>query len=162
MKKLGNSFNKMENTVSVLGMCAGLVLIFINVVARYVFLKPIPEIEEIIVIVLAWAIIIGFSIDLGEQSHICMDVVYDAVKSKKIRRGLDLFAYLVGALYSSFIAYYGYQAVALQHKTGRVYPVTEFPRWIAYLIIVLTGLAMLGRYVVFIVKFFKDEKGENE
>ena len=140
-------------------MCAGLILIFVNVVARYIFLKPIAEIEEIIVIVLAWAIIVGFSIDLGDKSHICMDVVYDAIKSEKVRRGLDLFAYLVGALYSGFIAFYGYQAVALQHKTGRVYPVTEI-RWIAYLIIVLVGVAMLGRYIVFLVKFFKGKKEE--
>ena len=149
----------MENAVSIFGMCAGLILIFVNVVARYIFLKPIAEIEEIIVIVLAWAIIVGFSIDLGDKSHICMDVVYDAIKSEKVRRGLDLFAYLVGALYSGFIAFYGYQAVALQHKTGRVYPVTEI-RWIAYLIIVLVGVAMLGRYIVFLVKFFKGKKEE--
>ena len=150
----------MEDAVAIFGMCAGLILIFINVIARYVFLKPIAEIEEIIVIVLAWAIIIGFSIDLGEKSHICMDVVYGAIKSEKVRRGLDLFAYLIGALYSGFIAFYGYQAVALQHKTGRVYPVTEIPRWIAYLIIVLVGVAMLGRYIVFLVKFFKGKKEE--
>ena len=150
----------MENAVSIFGMCAGLILIFVNVVARYIFLKPIAEIEEIIVIVLAWAIIVGFSIDLGDKSHICMDVVYDAIKSEKGRRGLGLFAYLVGALYSGFIAFYGYQAVALQHKTGRVYPVTEIPRWIAYLIIVLVGVAMLGRYIVFLVKFFKGKKKE--
>lgn len=160
IKKLGDSFNRMENAVSIFGMCAGLILIFVNVVARYIFLKPIAEIEEIIVIVLAWAIIVGFSIDLGDKSHICMDVVYDAIKSEKVRRGLDLFAYLVGALYSGFIAFYGYQAVALQHKTGRVYPVTEIPRWIAYLIIVLVGVAMLGRYIVFLVKFFKGKKEE--
>ena len=150
----------MEDAVYSLGMCSGLILIFVNVIARYIFLKPIAEIEEIIVIVLAWAIIVGFSIDLGDRSHICMDVVYDAIKSEKVRRGLDLFAYLVGALYSGFIAFYGYQAVALQHKTGRVYPVTEIPRWIAYLIIVLVGVAMLGRYIVFLVKFFKGKKEE--
>ena len=90
-----------------------------------------------------------------------MDVVYGAIKSEKVRRGLDLFAYLIGALYSGFIAFYGYQAVALQHKTGRVYPVTEIPRWIAYLIIVFVGVAMLGRYIVFLVKFFKGQKGDN-
>ena len=150
----------MEDAVSIFGMCSGLILIFVNVIARYIFLKPIAEIEEIIVIVLAWAIIVGFSIDLVDRSHICMDVVYDAIKSEKIHRGLDLFAYLVGALYSGFIAFYGYQAVALQHKTGRVYPVTEIPRWIAYLIIVLVGVAMLGRYIVFLVKFFKGKKEE--
>lgn len=162
MKKLGKYFDQAENAVSIFGMCVGLLLIFINVVARYVFHKPIAELEEIIVIVLAWAIIIGFSIDLGERSHICMDVVYDAVKSPKLRRGLDLFSCLVGLLYSGFITCYGWQAVALQLKTGRVYPVTEFPRWIAYLIIVLTGVAMVVRYLVFLVRFFFGGKEEED
>lgn len=162
MKRLGRFFDRMEDTVSIFGMCAGLLLIFINAVARYVFRKPIAELEELLVIILAWAIIVGFSIDLGERSHICMDVIYDAIKSPRIRRGLDLFAYLVGLLYSGFITFYGWQAVALQLKTGRVYPITEIPRWIAYLIIVLTGAAMVGRYLVFLVRFFhggKEEEG---
>ena len=69
----------MVDAVSIFGMCSGLILIFVNVIARYIFLIPIAEIEEIIVIVLAWAIIVGFSIDLGDRSLICMDVVYDAI-----------------------------------------------------------------------------------
>jgi len=162
MKKLGKYFAQIENAVSIFGMCAGLLLIFINVVARYVFQKPIAQLEELIVIILAWAIIIGFSIDLGEKSHICMDVIYDGIKSPRLRRGLDLFAYLVGLVYSGFITLYGWQAVALQLKTGRVYPVTEIPRWIAYLIIVLTGLAMAGRYLIFLLRFFCGGKEEGE
>lgn len=125
---------------------------------RYVLHKPLAWTDEISVIILSWAIIIGFSIDLGERSHICMDVIYDAVKSPAVRRLMDWFSCLVGLLYSSFITYYGAQAVALQIKTARVYPITEFPRWIAYLIIILTGIVMVGRYLLSLSELLKGRR----
>ena len=155
MKKLGKWFNSIENLLACLGTIVGLLLIFVNVVMRYILHNPLAWIDEVSVIVLTWSIIIGFSIDLGERSHICMDVVYDAVKSKAIRRGMDLFALLVGLLYSSFITIYGFQAVALQFRTGRIYPLTELPQWIAYLIIIIVGVVMVGRYLINLVQFFR-------
>lgn len=148
----------MENLLAGAGTILGLLLIFINVIMRYVLHKPLAWTDEISVIVLSWAIIIGFSIDLGERSHICMDVIYDAVKSPAMRRIMDWFACLVGLLYSSFITFYGAQAVALQVKTARVYPITEFPRWIAYLIIILTGIVMAGRYLLSLFRLLRGSR----
>lgn len=139
----------------------GLLLIFINVVMRYVLHKPLAWTDEISVIILSWAIIIGFSIDLGEHSHICMDVIYDAVKSAKVKRLMDWFACLIGLLYSSFITFYGAQAVALQIRTARVYPITEFPRWIAYLIIILTGIVMVVRYLLSLAGLLRGSRGNS-
>lgn len=85
MKKLGETYNRIENILAAIGTIAGLTLIFINVVMRYVFHHPLAWTDEISVVILSWAIIIGFSIDLGERSHICMDVIYDAVKSPALR-----------------------------------------------------------------------------
>lgn len=162
MKKLGETYNRIENILAAIGTIAGLTLIFINVVMRYVFHHPLAWTDEISVVILSWAIIIGFSIDLGERSHICMDVIYDAVKSPALRRAMDWFAVLIGLLYSVFITFYGGQAVALQVTTGRVYPITEFPRWVAYLIIVLAGIAMVGRYLIMLAQLLgkNREKGE--
>lgn len=144
------------------GTIVGLLLIFINVVMRYVFHHPLAWTDEVSVIVLSWAIIIGFSIDLGERSHICMDVVYDAVKSPALRRFMDWLSVLIGLLYSGFITFYGGQAVALQIKTARVYPITEFPRWIAYLVIVLVGIVMMIRYFFNVADLLRQNSGRKE
>ena len=162
MKQFGKLWNQIEDLLAGVGTIAGLSLIFINVVMRYIFHKPISWTDEICVIILAWAIIIGFSISLGENSHIRMDVVYDQIKSPRIRGLMDLFSHLVGLLYGMFITFYGAQAVGLQIKTARVYPITEFPRWIAYSIIVFTGAVMTVRYVIVLIKSLKKVRSKED
>lgn len=154
IKKFKDIFRRFEDAFSVLGLVAGLLIIFYNVVMRYIFMKPQGWVDEVSAIVLAWAIIVGFGIDLGERSHICMDVLYEGIKSVKVRRIIDIAADLVGLLYGLFITYYGFQAVQLQIKSGRVYPFTEIPRWICFSIIVVVGLIMTVRQIDYLVDDF--------
>lgn len=124
LKKMGRLYDRFENVFSCITLLAGVSIIFINVVGRFLFNHPLAWADEIYLIILAWSIIIGFSIDMREKAHIDMDVIYN-LAGKKLKKAIELFDYLCSLLYGIFIAFYGYQAVALQHKIGRVYPITE-------------------------------------
>lgn len=161
LKKMGRLYDRFENVFSCITLLAGVSIIFINVVGRFLFNHPLAWADEIYLIILAWSIIIGFSIDMKEKAHIDMDVIYN-LAGKKLKKAIELFDYLCSLLYGIFIAFYGYQAVALQHKIGRVYPITEFPRWISYVVIIFIGIMIVIRQVVFIVSFFAAAKGDRE
>lgn len=161
LRKIGRIYDSFENGFSCITLLAGVSIIFINVVGRFVFNHPLAWADEVYLIILAWSIIVGFSIDMREKSHIDMDVIYNLV-SPKIQKAIELFNYLCGLLYGIFIAWYGYQAVALQYKIGRVYPITEFPRWISYVIIVFIGIMIVIRQITFVARFFSAGKEDGK
>lgn len=143
MKKLVRLYKKAEEFLCGSLTLLGLSVIFYNVVCRYVFHNPHPETDEICMIILSVAIILGFSVNAGEDNHIDMDLIYTALKNRKAIIFFDLFRKVCMCVYSLFIAYYGYQAVAMQRATGRSFPLTQVPFWIAYLIIVFVGIVLV-------------------
>lgn len=54
---------------------AGLALNFVNIVGRYVFLRPIMSAEEVLVYLMIWCIFLGAAIVTFEGSHLRMDLL---------------------------------------------------------------------------------------
>lgn len=146
-KKLSKWYDSFENVMACLTLVAGVGLIFIGVIARYIFNRPLTFIDELSTIVIVWGIIIGYSIALRNDDHIKMDVLYAVVKSKTARSGMVLFSYLCGFVYSTFIVWNGWRAVMMQYRLHRVTMMLEIPVWLTYLIIPAIGVIMDVRYL---------------
>ena len=161
-KKLSGWYDNLENIMACVTLVVGVGLIFIGVIARYIFNHPLTFIDELSTIVIVWGIIIGYSIALRNDDHIKMDVLYTVIKSKTARDAMVMFSYLWGFAYSSFIMWYGWRAVMMQHRLNRVTMMLEIPVWITYLIIPAIGLIMDVRYLSLVFHLIKPSEGKGE
>ena len=162
-KSLLQGYEKVEDIITCVAMVCGVGLMFVGVVSRYVFNHPLTFVDEIGPIFIVWSTLIGYSVAMRNDDHIKMDVLYEAIKSPRVKRMFILFSYVCGILFSLFMAIYGYSSMAMQFEMGRVTPILEFPVWIAYLIIPYSGIVLVVRYISLIVRFFhhgKQERGD--
>lgn len=154
-KKLIALYERIEDVIAGIGLIFGVGIMFIGVVARYVFRHPLTFVDEIAPIFIVWSTLAGYSIALRKDEHIKMDILYMAVKSPRIRRFMDLFSYACGLLFSAFMMVYGFQSMMMQRNMHRVTQILEFPIWISYLVIPFIGAVLVIRYVGLMIRLFR-------
>lgn len=161
-KKLFSAHEKTEDLIAGIGLICGVGIMFIGVVARYVFNHPLTFVDEIGPIFIVWSTLVGYSIALRKDEHIKMDILYAAIKNPIIKGVMDLFGYICGLLFSFFMLRYGFLAMMMQYKMDRLTQILEVPVWITYLIIPFIGAVMMIRYVVIIIRRFGRGKTEGQ
>ena len=154
VKKLFSLYEKAEDVVASVGLICGVGIMFAGVVFRYVLKHPMTFVDEIAPIFIVWSTLSGYSIALRKDEHIKMDILYAAIKSDKIRFVMDLFSYVMGALFSAFMTVYGFKAMLMQRAMNRVTQILEVPVWITYLIIPFIGMVLVIRYVGLAFRLF--------
>jgi C4-dicarboxylate transporter, DctQ subunit len=125
------------------------VLLFANVVLRYVFLAPIAGVEEVCLYLLVWIVFVGSSVAMRTRGHVAIDLLPRALAPAH-RRLLALF---VGALILLFLAVFFYFSMAhtLSVKaSGQVTPITQAPMWITYLAMPVGSALMFLRTAQFL------------
>jgi len=121
-------------------------LLFVNVVMRYIFLLPIYWAEELSRYLMVWMIFIGASQVTLQGGHIAVDIV-PRLLSKRANLTLALVINLVCILFSIVLAYFSYKQMTRVKGAHQISPAMELPMWIAYLAIPLGTVLMLIRYI---------------
>ena len=160
-KKLVALYERIEDIVAGIGLIFGVSIMFVGVVARYIFHHPLTFVDEIAPIFIVWSTLIGYSIALRKDEHVKMDILYLAVKSPRIRMLMDLFSYVCGLLFSAFMMVYGYRSMMMQRDMHRVTQILEFPIWISYLVIPFIGAVLIIRYIGLIIRLFRPGGAES-
>ncbi|AEB11069.1 TRAP transporter small permease [Marinithermus hydrothermalis] len=125
-----------EDVLAGLFLVAGLLVVFVSVVMRYVFNNPPGWADEFARIFVAWGAMFGFSVALREGRHITVDLLFSALPPRG-KRVLALLASLIGVAFTSFIAVAGGHYVAFLRKIGLRSIYTDLPEWLLQLIIPL-------------------------
>jgi C4-dicarboxylate transporter DctQ subunit len=108
------------------------VLLFVNVVLRYVFLAPISWAEELSLYLIVWIVFIGSSVAVRTRGHIAIDLL-PVVLSPANRQRLALaIAALMLIFLATFFYYSGLHVLRVQ-SSGQVTPVMQGPMWLTYL-----------------------------
>jgi len=121
-------------------------LLFVNVVMRYIFLLPIYWAEELSRYLMVWMIFIGASQVTLQGGHIAVDIV-PRLLSKRANLTLALVINLVCILFSIVLAYFSYKQMMRVKVAHQISPAMELPMWIAYLAIPLGAVLMLIRFI---------------
>ena len=106
-------YEKIEDIIAGIGLVCGVGIMFVGVVARYIFHHPLTFVDEIGPIFIVWSTLIGYSIALRKDEHIKMDILYAAIRNETWKRGIEFFGYLCGAVFSFFMMRYGYLAMMI-------------------------------------------------
>ena len=159
LKKMIEIYDSIEDIITCFSMVIGIGVMFIGVVARYVFNSPLTFVDEVGPIFLAWSSLIGYSVALRNDELTIMDLFYNTVYTSKFKHALIICSYFCGLLFTLFMLVYGYKTMLLQYKMHRATPILGIPVWSYYLVIPFSGAIMSLRYIVMIFNFFhKTEK----
>lgn len=107
-------------------------LLFVNVVLRYVFLAPISWAEELTLYVMVWIVFIGSSVAIRTRGHIAIDLL-PLVLSPVGRQRLAIAVAAVILVFLAVFFYYSGQHTLRVRVSGQVTPVMQAPMWLAYL-----------------------------
>jgi C4-dicarboxylate transporter, DctQ subunit len=108
------------------------VLLFVNVVLRYVFLAPINWAEELTLYLMVWIVFIGGSIAVRTRGHIAIDLL-PLLLSPANRKRLMLLVALAALAFFAVFFWYSLQHTLRVHSISQLTPVMQAPMWLTYL-----------------------------
>ncbi|WP_017437653.1 TRAP transporter small permease [Saccharococcus caldoxylosilyticus] len=146
MKKNRKLYSLFEDMFAGLFLLSGLSLILFEVIMRYVFNSPTTWTTEVSTVMVAWGILIGLSVALRDKHHICVDILY-VIFPHYIRRTIDYFANLVGIIFCMFYIWSGFTIILQTIETGQLSMETGIPLWIYYLVIPVSGVLFMIRFI---------------
>ena len=135
-------------------------LLFVNVVLRYVFLHPIFWAEELTLYLIVWVVFIGGSVIVRTRGHIAVDVL-PVFLSGRGNRLLKIAVAAVSIVFCLSLFFYSGQHTLRIQSSGQVMPAMQAPMWLAYLAIPVGSILMaLRMFQAFIGLLTRQEVGE--
>jgi C4-dicarboxylate transporter DctQ subunit len=143
--KLDVALSKAEEfLLGVLLTTASLVL-FANVVARYVFNWGFPWAEELVRYEIIWMVFLGGSIAARQGLHIGVDLLV-RFAPVPLRKPIDILINLISLTFCLLILYYGASLISQTKMFGQVSPALQVPMWMVQLAIPLGAGLMALRF----------------
>lgn len=151
LSRADHALSWLENTFigSALAFCA--LLLFVNVVLRYVFYASLGWAEELTIYVIVWVVFVGGSVAVRTRGHIAVDLL-PLMLSPANRRRLQMLMLVLMALFLAVFLYYSAQHVLRVRALGQLMPALRAPMWLAYLAMPVGSLLMLVRTVQLLVE----------
>lgn len=151
-----------EEILSGLFFLVGVTLIFYGVIMRYCFNDPQAWVEEVARYTIIWGTFLGFGMALKHNQHIQVDILYDRL-NKSGKFILNLVATTLSIVFCSIYTYYGLNLVMARYSSGMVSLDVGIPMWIVYLILPISGILFLLRFIERLVNILrrKDEEYAN-
>lgn len=153
MDKFFDYFRKIANVLVVIALSLMALLVFTNVVLRYVFGTGMPWAEELSRYLFIWMIFLGAIVALQQRSHLTVDLLTEAVplKVKKILLIISNFLVLLVLM----LILNGSWAMTLQNLHVNA-PATGIPMFMIYGAGVVLSISMGVLTINNIIKLFKD------
>ena len=108
--------------------------------------------QELCILMFIWMAKFGAAYGVRTGIHIGVDLLVTGA-SPPWRRRLVMLGLLLGALFTSIIAFLGARWVLFMHETGQVSPDLEWPRWVIYLCIPFGSGLMCYRFLQVLYRF---------
>ena len=122
-------FDWIEEILCVICTVIMTVLVFANVLSRYVFHSSLSFSEEITTYLFILLSMMGTAIAAKRRAHLGLSILTDAV-NPKIRRVLMTAGFSVATLFSLALFVYGILMVANQYNLAMVTPSMQWPEWV--------------------------------
>lgn len=161
MKKLANLYNKLEEYLLVGSLAFTVVLIFVQVVLRYVFNSSLTWSEELTRYIFIWQIWMGTSIAFRDKKHIVLEVISGKLKG----RGKIAFAILADLIWLFFCVYIvigGFDLTASMARRGALSTGLRMPLQYVYAALPVSQLVVCIRIVAEVVGYIKELFGKGK
>lgn len=140
IKSFKRSLDKTVLTFTSILAILMVIIVFIQVVARYVFQNSLSWSEEIARYMLVWLIFLSAGYVLGQRAHIFLDVVFNAfpLRLQKVLRQVSN-VLLLG--FSLIVTYFGCEMMKL--GSSQISSAVQLPMWLVYLALPVGGLLLV-------------------
>ena len=146
--------NKIEEFFCGTALILTTLIIFLNVVLRYVFKSSTSWAEEAVKYLMIWITFIGGSICFRKGMHVSIDF-FMTYLSKSRRRIVSLVILSISLVFVLIMVFYGVKVVLFNYSTGQVSPALRLPMWIPYFAIPLGFTLMSIQLIIIISSFFR-------
>lgn len=116
------------------------VIVFTDVILRYIFKQGFSWTQEIATLMLVWFSLIGMAIGVLEKIHISIEM-FTAKLSAKAISVLESFDHILIAVFGSLMVYFGLMIMNMTKLSTM--PATKMPSSVLYVILPLSGLLIL-------------------
>jgi TRAP-type C4-dicarboxylate transport system permease small subunit len=113
-----------------------------NIIARYVFFKPIFWAEEILVFLMIWGVFVVAITITYRGAHLCMDLIYNSFKPR-MKIVINIAVTVLFLACTIFTAAQSWQVVLLHYRNHGVTAGTDIPLIIPHTA-VLFGFSMMA------------------
>lgn len=155
IKKCLNAYDLIEKWFLIIMTAIMVLIIFAQVVTRYVMGEALYWSEELGKFIFVWISWIGVSAGMKNNEHIQVRIVHQALEKKKLfktKESLDIIKDILWLFVSIFVGVYGIQIVQMQMALGVYGASTGLPMWIAYLCIPISAVIVGIRLIIGIVQ----------
>ncbi len=149
MKTFIDKLEKIEYLLMVVGIVITVVILFAQVILRYVFNASLPWIEEAgryLFIYFTW---IGTSLAASSGDHIRVEILQNKFPGAK--KYLEILCHIVCGGMAVFMLVFGIKLISVMRLNVAVSPTMKIPMWICYFVIPIAGALMIIKYVYLII-----------
>jgi len=160
MKKVCLLYNRVEELILIWSLICTVLLVFVQVIFRYVFNDSLSWSEELTRYIFIWQIWLGTSYGFTKNKHIKVEVLYNFFPpvGKKI---MSVFANLCFLGFCVFLLANGgklVQTLLVQHSTS---PALKIPMYLVYLSLPFTSFVMALRLIAQTVQLIKSPAAQS-
>ncbi|SDP64215.1 TRAP transporter small permease [Desulforhopalus singaporensis] len=132
MRKLLRAYSKLEENILVASLVVTVVLIFVQVVMRYVFNNSLSWSEELARYIFIWQIWLGASVGIRLKRQICVEML-TARLNAAARRWMSAFALFILLAFCIFLVVNGYHLSMKIASRNAVSSALSIPLSIVYM-----------------------------
>ena len=153
-------FDNLEGYFCVGALAAMSVVVFIQVVCRFVLKSSLPWSEEVSRYLLVWVSFLGGAYGVRQGAHIGVEA-FMLLFPKKIQQVVAIFVTIASMLLCAVILKYGIDIVSTQLSKMQVSPAMRMPMGYMYAAIPIGMVFFIIRYFQMLMEQFKDLKAKD-
>ena len=147
MKHIDTALTIIDQWISVVALTVNMVLLFVNVVGRYLFNHSLHFAEDIGRYLLIVVIYLGLSYCVKTNSHVRVEICM-SLYPPKVRPFIDIIGDVIWVLYCAFIVVVSAKYTLHYYDLNSMIASLRFPIWPAYAMIPLGHFTMGLRVVL--------------
>ena len=133
------------------------ILLFLQVLFRFVLNLPLAWVEEISLYSMVWLCYFGCSLAIKKRDHLKMEIITNFLRPKA-KKVFDLISLVLFFAFAVFVLYHVTLLTADILQRGQVTAVLEIPKWIPYAGVPVAFLLMLIRMIQDFVRTISEMK----
>lgn len=153
--------SKIEKLVACVCVSIMAVLVFVNVIARYVFGNSLAVSDEMSTYLFVLMSFMGTAAAARRKAHLGLSIVTDHV-SPRARLIISMVMYAISALFCLLIVIFGIQMVISQYQMGQETATMQWPEWIYGSFVPVGAAFAMMAFLQTMVQMYKEFKAEED
>lgn len=147
---------KFEKFVACACVSVMAILVFINVIARFIFNSPLAVADEMSCYLFVLMSFMGTAIAARKKAHLGLTIVIDKL-SPKAAKIVQVLMYGIAAVFCLLIVIFGVEMVISQYSLGQQTATMQWPEWIYGLFVPIGAAFAMIAFLSVAIKTAKEE-----